>query len=196
MSDLADALTALREQHSPADWLKILDRDLPAAIRTELDRTVAAMRRSGATWAEIGDALGVTRQAAQTRFADVVGETRPQADLLGRILAVTDATVTAARRSKDESLPRSLDRLHEHLPQRPLASFGPLAELQHRYAGELRRLGRHKAADRFDEMMATLVTELGRTGDLPDMYGPERQAEVHLAYWHERQRLKVPERTS
>src|SRR5215831_14956863 len=31
-------------------------------------------RRSGHTWAEIGGHLGVTRQAAQQRFVDVVGD--------------------------------------------------------------------------------------------------------------------------
>ncbi|RZS36900.1 hypothetical protein EV193_106134 [Herbihabitans rhizosphaerae] len=35
------------------------------------DRAVAAARTSGSTWAEIGDTLGVSRQAAHERFSAV-----------------------------------------------------------------------------------------------------------------------------
>ncbi|UKA56682.1 hypothetical protein LFT45_22665 (plasmid) [Arthrobacter sp. FW305-BF8] len=35
-----------------------------------LDKTVAAAKAAGATWAEIGRAAGITRQAAHERWAD------------------------------------------------------------------------------------------------------------------------------
>lgn len=46
-------------------------RDLDAAIRTargELVNAVVARRRDGWSWQRIGDALGVSRQAAWERF--------------------------------------------------------------------------------------------------------------------------------
>lgn len=39
-----------------------------AEAEERLHGTVAAMRSHGCTWREIGEALGVTRQAAQQRF--------------------------------------------------------------------------------------------------------------------------------
>lgn len=41
-----------------------------AAIEDELRGQVRDMRDGGATWREIGEALGVTRSAAQQRYAD------------------------------------------------------------------------------------------------------------------------------
>ena len=40
--------------------------------RTALDESVAAARRDGYTWSDIGSALGVSRQAAFQRFGKVV----------------------------------------------------------------------------------------------------------------------------
>src|SRR5688500_15329712 len=39
-----------------------------------LSHFVDRCRKSGATWAEIGEHLGVTRQAVQKRFVDSIGE--------------------------------------------------------------------------------------------------------------------------
>jgi hypothetical protein len=54
-------------------------RDIIAAVEqtrvaeAELRRAVHAAREAGDSWTVIGMALGVTRQAAQKRFAVVVG---------------------------------------------------------------------------------------------------------------------------
>jgi DNA-directed RNA polymerase specialized sigma24 family protein len=66
-------LDALNPDVAPADDPKTLRRiglaarDIRAA-EDELRQAVAAARTEGYTWAEIGMTLGVTRQAAQTRF--------------------------------------------------------------------------------------------------------------------------------
>jgi hypothetical protein len=44
--------------------LAAADRDVQAATR----EVVAALRAAGCTWEQIGQALGVTRQAARHRF--------------------------------------------------------------------------------------------------------------------------------
>lgn len=41
-----------------------------AAAEDQLTRTARAARHAGASWTQIGDALGITRQAAQQRWAD------------------------------------------------------------------------------------------------------------------------------
>lgn len=69
-----DALGRLSEATSiGADWLQVADR--------LLDHFVGRARRAGLSWAEIGAHLGVSRQAAQQRFAARAGEnpetTRP-----------------------------------------------------------------------------------------------------------------------
>lgn len=38
------------------------------AAESRMRHSVARAREEGATWAEVGEALGVTRQAAQQRF--------------------------------------------------------------------------------------------------------------------------------
>jgi hypothetical protein len=54
-------------------------RDIIAAVEqtrvaeAELRRAVLAAREAGDSWTVIGTALGVTRQAAQKRFAAVLG---------------------------------------------------------------------------------------------------------------------------
>lgn len=42
-----------------------------ASVETDRDRAVAVAIDAGCTWAEIGDALGVSAQAAHKRFRDV-----------------------------------------------------------------------------------------------------------------------------
>ena len=54
---------------SPAlDRVEVVARDL-SRVERMLREAVDAARTDGATWAEIGDALGVTRQAAHERFS-------------------------------------------------------------------------------------------------------------------------------
>lgn len=53
--------------HEVADALGRIDADR-AAAEYELDLAIATARMSGCSWAAIGEALGITRQAAQQRF--------------------------------------------------------------------------------------------------------------------------------
>ena len=65
--DSSDVLVQLESAVAQADQLGEL---ADALVTYFVDRC----RRSGLTWAEIGSHLGVTRQAAQQRFVDSVGD--------------------------------------------------------------------------------------------------------------------------
>ncbi|WP_043503350.1 hypothetical protein [Georgenia sp. SUBG003] len=65
---LQDALGAL-EQDRGLDALAGL-RAVARAVREMERHAVRLARRDGATWQEIGDTLGTTRQNAQQRFCD------------------------------------------------------------------------------------------------------------------------------
>lgn len=63
----------------PGDWTKLSDEQLLAAlkpaeasldaVRSVLQAQIDALRKRGVSWAQIGDALGVSRQAAWERFS-------------------------------------------------------------------------------------------------------------------------------
>src|SRR5689334_17649051 len=59
---MGDPLRELRDELTEAEALR---RRADEAT----DRAVAAARKRGVTWAQIGDVIGVTRQAAQQRFS-------------------------------------------------------------------------------------------------------------------------------
>lgn len=65
------------------ELLALIDAsDKAAGICTALrESAVAQVRRSGVSWAAVGDALGISRQAAQQRFAADSVEPRPAAGL-------------------------------------------------------------------------------------------------------------------
>jgi hypothetical protein len=86
-----DALIAEVEERSPTD--EPLDRLSTAAVRHEemtdqadllLDHFVNAAREAKCSWAQIGDALGVTKQAAQQRHAKWRGAGGLVRSLLGK----------------------------------------------------------------------------------------------------------------
>ncbi len=56
-----------------ADPLTRLDhiRRLRARLAEEEDEAALTARREGATWAQIGDTLGLTRQAVHTRWGNI-----------------------------------------------------------------------------------------------------------------------------
>lgn len=67
----------LRHRGTPGGTADLLDMVGAAvadaqAAETSLQNWVVAARRSGATWAQIGDEIGSSRQAAQQRFGDLV----------------------------------------------------------------------------------------------------------------------------
>jgi|1186.fasta_scaffold888718_1 hypothetical protein len=49
-----------------------------AALRARLDAAVVTARRAGASWTEVGAALGVSAQAAWKRYAAVVAVAEPR----------------------------------------------------------------------------------------------------------------------
>jgi hypothetical protein len=49
----------------------VRDGDRTAEVEQSLTTAVDQSRKHGATWQEIGDAIGVSRQYANKRFADV-----------------------------------------------------------------------------------------------------------------------------
>ena len=63
----------------PGDWTKMTDAQLLAAlkpaeasldaVRSVLQAQINALRKRGISWSQIGDALGVSRQAAWERFS-------------------------------------------------------------------------------------------------------------------------------
>ncbi|RJL33359.1 hypothetical protein D5H75_11225 [Bailinhaonella thermotolerans] len=55
----------------PLAALKLLSQ-VESWQRTLLDQAVAAARRNGASWAEVGEAMGISKQAAHERFRSQV----------------------------------------------------------------------------------------------------------------------------
>jgi biotin operon repressor len=63
----------------PGDWTKMTDAQLLAAlkpaeasldaVRSVLQAQIDTLRKRGISWAQIGDALGVSRQAVWERFS-------------------------------------------------------------------------------------------------------------------------------
>jgi hypothetical protein len=101
LDDLIDYITA---QHPAGDALARLSEAVLVSQRLGevadqlIGHYVDQARRSGATWSAIGEAMGVTKQAAQKRFAaDLPGLGR--GDLpLGRFTARARTTIAAASR--------------------------------------------------------------------------------------------------
>jgi len=64
---------------APGDWTKLEDKQLLAAlkpaeasldaVRSVLQAQIDTLRKRGISWTEIGNALGVSRQAAWERFS-------------------------------------------------------------------------------------------------------------------------------
>jgi hypothetical protein len=80
------ALTEAEQARSRSDMHEVLSHVTNAlhdAIEAEA-RTVAVWRSWGATWTEVGEFYGITRQAAQQRFGDIDHPTRQHlTDVLG-----------------------------------------------------------------------------------------------------------------
>lgn len=55
----------------PADLAELLAVD--AAVQEAISNAVTGLRASGFSWAEIGAATGITRQAAHKRWSSTVG---------------------------------------------------------------------------------------------------------------------------
>lgn len=71
LGEVISQLGVAEEPQSVSDYLSLIDvaSDIESQARTLLGEAVDAARRAGATWAAIGSTLGITKQAAQKRFA-------------------------------------------------------------------------------------------------------------------------------
>jgi hypothetical protein len=58
---------AYRRERGPLAVLALLD-SLRGSLRDYEGRVCADARAAGATWTEVGDGLGITKQAAQARY--------------------------------------------------------------------------------------------------------------------------------
>ena len=68
------AFELMRDPKQPWFTRVIAARDLSDALRRFEPKLATAARREGHTWDEIGEALGISKQAAQQRYGAVVGE--------------------------------------------------------------------------------------------------------------------------
>lgn len=85
------ALSPVAEPQSPPDFLNLVQaaHEVEAEARTLLHQSVLTARGAGATWTDIGKTLGISKQAAQKRFAPPknlpTGDLDPDERLLGPI---------------------------------------------------------------------------------------------------------------
>lgn len=87
---LRDAALSIWLDMGKADPVSTL-RHLDAGRRyleRAMGREVVRLRRQGHTWAEIGDALNMTRSAAQQRYSDVAPKVRPKKKPASHVPAV------------------------------------------------------------------------------------------------------------
>ena len=103
MSDLAGALgravwdeAGLDDAAAPGleGHLALVSASAEAASETEriLQRSIASARAAGASWARIGDELGMSRQAAQQRFGTPTRDAADAERWLGPVTAFDELT--------------------------------------------------------------------------------------------------------
>ncbi len=87
LAEAIGVLVASAEPEDVGDYLRLITvaSEVEAQARRLLHDSVVAARSSGATWAAIGSTLGMSKQAAQKRFA-VAGPTTGALDPGERIL--------------------------------------------------------------------------------------------------------------
>lgn len=69
LAAVLDQLHALTTSTQPAaDRLEALHA-VAAAVAVDTEEAITELRQTGATWADVGQVLGVTRQAAHQRYA-------------------------------------------------------------------------------------------------------------------------------
>lgn len=108
---LDDLITAVRAS-APTDPLEQLAE--AARRKEELDELADSLlghfvdqaRRSGCSWSQIGDALGVTRQAAQQRHAATILDPAKQQELLGELSRFTERARACLERAQEAAVAR------------------------------------------------------------------------------------------
>lgn len=65
-------------------WLADLDEAVELARRAQdrVDELVQRARSAGASWADVGDSLGISRQGARQKYAQTASQTSPQKETL------------------------------------------------------------------------------------------------------------------
>lgn len=104
-ADLAAAIDHLLSRLTLMDTSQRLHhlRQLQCLVNNHLDEAARAARSAGATWQEIGKSLGITRQAAQSRW----GERDNRAD--------ATPTTSPSGRSKEKTPPSATHEIRERL---------------------------------------------------------------------------------
>lgn len=140
---VADVLSA--EEHSPGQVMRAIaaTRSLDMVVEDTLRALVEHARAAGHTWAEIGDLLRVSRQAAFQRFG---GGRRPSAGQEEGIVAPVEGAVEHAVPVLQAFLDGRFDDVRSSFGQRMLnaCSVELLADVREkvrREAGEVQALG-------------------------------------------------------
>lgn len=71
LQDALASLSPVAEPQTPPEFLQVVNaaHRIEAEARQLLHRSVLTARQAGATWTEVGKTLGISKQAAQKRFA-------------------------------------------------------------------------------------------------------------------------------
>ena len=73
LQEVLASTSSVAEPHSAADFLQIVQaaEEIESRSRDLLQMSVLAARSAGVTWQEIGQALSISKQAAQKRFSAI-----------------------------------------------------------------------------------------------------------------------------
>lgn len=149
--------------HEPLDQLSeaVANRDhLSELAEALLDHFVSEAREAGHTWSEIGDVLGITRQAAQQRAAAVPGMAR-------RILIEIDPPEWEGRGRRGRGRGRGRGLFHRLDPdvRELITRAREMADHDQRQISTLHLLGAVAAGD---GKAATALHEAGITSEIVD----------------------------
>lgn len=88
LADLGPAVTNEKDAVRAVE----LGMEIERAARTHLEQSIAVARARGVSWQIIGDALGISRQAAFKRFGTAHGEDKGEADMSTPTIDLTTRT--------------------------------------------------------------------------------------------------------
>src|SRR3954462_3810977 len=106
---LDDMISYVKSQHPDGDVLEhltdaVVVADYFGEVADHLvGHFVDQARRSGASWTDIGQSMGVTKQAAQQRFVPRAGEVEPELFAGGRFSRFTERARSVLVHAQDEA---------------------------------------------------------------------------------------------